>query len=72
MDYQNHTLMKNIKIFAKFIYKCSINSLRTLSVKQLMNVHNWAQQKLSPLSPLNILLSINGPLISFWFNGLNN
>ena len=26
--------------------------------------HSWAQRKLSPLSPLNILLSINGPLLS--------
>ena len=35
--------------------------------------HSWAQRKLSPLSPfspLNILLSINGPLISLGFNGL--
>ena len=37
--------------------------------------HSWAQQKLSPLSllnPLNILLSINGPLLSLGFNGLND
>ena len=34
--------------------------------------HSWAQQKLSPLSPLNILLSINGPLLSFGFNELND
>ena len=26
--------------------------------------HSWAQRKLSPLSPLNILLTINGPLLS--------
>ena len=25
--------------------------------------HSWAQRKLSPLSPLNILLTINGPLL---------
>ena len=31
--------------------------------------HSWAQRK---LSPLNILLSINGPLISLGFNGLND
>ena len=36
------------------------------------NIHSWAQRKLSPLSPLNILLSINGPLISLGFNGLND
>ena len=34
--------------------------------------HSWAQRKLSPLCPLNILLSINDPLLSFWFNGLND
>ena len=41
----------------------------------LYESHSWAQRKLSllsPLSPLNILLSINGPLISLGFNGLNN
>ena len=26
--------------------------------------HSWAQQKLSPLSQLNILLTINSPLLS--------
>ena len=41
-------------------------------LKNIAYTHSWAQQKLSPLSPLNILLSINGPLISFWFNGLND
>ena len=30
--------------------------------------HSWAQWKLSPLSRLNILLSINGPLLSLGFN----
>ena len=35
-------------------------------------VHSWAQRKLSPLSLLNILLSINSPLISFRFKGLND
>ena len=38
------------------------------------NQHSWAQRKLSLLSPLNllnILLSINGLLLSFGFNGLN-
>ena len=33
--------------------------------------HSWAQRKLSPLSLLNllnILLSINGPLLSLVFN----
>ena len=37
--------------------------------------HSWAQRKLSPLSPLsllNILLSINGPLLSLEFNGFND
>ena len=36
---------------------------------------SWVQRKLSllsTLSPLNILLSINGSLISFWVNGLND
>ena len=28
------------------------------------NTHSWAQRKLSLLSPLNILLTINGPLLS--------
>ena len=32
--------------------------------------HSWAQRKLSPLNPLNILLSINGPLLSLGFNRL--
>ena len=39
------------------------------------NLPSWAQRKLSLLSsfsPLNILLSINGPLLSFGINGLNN
>ena len=39
------------------------------------NHHSWAQRKLSPLSllnPLNILLSINGPLLSLGFNRLND
>ena len=38
------------------------------------NTHSRAQRKWSPLSLLNllnILLSINGPLLSFGFNGLN-
>ena len=30
---------------------------------------HWAQRK---LSPLNILLLINGPLLSLGFNGFNN
>ena len=33
--------------------------------------HSWAQRKLiplSPLNPLNILLTINGPLLSLGFN----
>ena len=34
--------------------------------------HSWAQRKLSPLSLLNILLKINGLLLSFGFNGLND
>ena len=34
--------------------------------------HSWAQQKLSLLTPLNILLSINGLLLSFRVNGLHN
>ena len=41
----------------------------------LYTVHSWAQRKLSllgPLNPLNILVSINGPLLSLGFNGLNN
>ena len=40
-----------------------------------LNKHSWAQRKLStlsPLNPLNILLSINGPLLSLGFNGLND
>ena len=38
-------------------------------------MHSWVQRKLSslsPLNPLNILLSINGPLHSLGFNGLND
>ena len=38
----------------------------------ITNMHSWAQQKLSPLNPLNILLSINGPLLSLGFNRLND
>ena len=39
----------------------------------LFSYCSWAQRKLSslsPLNPLNILLSINGPLLSYGFNGL--
>ena len=36
------------------------------------DLHSWAQRKLSPLSLLNILLSINGPLLSLGFNGFND
>ena len=35
-------------------------------------LHSWAQQKLSQLSPLNIFLSINGPLLSLGFNRFND
>ena len=47
-------------------------------IKIFMNIfantlfHSWAQRMLSPLNPLNILLSINGPLLSYGFNGINN
>ena len=34
--------------------------------------HSWAQQKLRPLCLLNILLSINGPLLSLGFNRFND
>ena len=34
--------------------------------------HSWTQRKLSPLSLLNILLSINSPLLSLGFNGFND
>ena len=40
--------------------------------------HSWAQRKLSqlsllsPLNPLDILLSINGPLLFYGFNRLND
>ncbi len=37
--------------------------VHTLSAK-VYSQHSWAQRKLSPLSPLNILLTINGPLLS--------
>ena len=33
---------------------------------------SWAQRQLSPLSPLNIMLSINDPLHSLELNGFNN
>ena len=33
------------------------------------SIHSWAQRK---LSPLNILLLINGPLLSLGFNGFND
>ena len=36
----------------------------------IINNHSWAQHKLSSLNPLNILLSINGLLLSYGFNGL--
>ena len=39
---------------------------------RVCSMHSWAQRKLSPLSPLNILLSINGPLLSLGFNRFNN
>ena len=35
----------------------------------LCEIHSWAQRK---LSPLNILLLINGPLLSLGFNGFND
>ena len=41
----------------------------------VINLHSWAQRKLSPLSPLspsNILLSINGPLLSLGLYGFND
>ena len=44
-------------------------------IKHHTVMHSWAQRKLSPLcplNPLNILLAINGPLLSLGFNGLNN
>ena len=34
--------------------------------------HSWAQRKLSPLNLLNILLTINGPLLSLGFNSFND
>ena len=41
-----------------------MKSLSTVPVPIATNDHSWAQRKLSPLNPLNILLSINGPLLS--------
>ena len=43
-----------------------------LSVHHVQYTHSWAQRKFSPLSPLNMLLSINGPLLSLRFNGFND
>ena len=34
----------------------------------IQHFHSWAQRKLSTLSPLNILLLINGLLLSLGFN----
>ena len=42
---------------------------QTKYLQQLIIPHSWAQWK---LSPLNILLSINGTLLSFGFNRLND
>ena len=44
----------------------------TLYIVSNRNGQSWAQQKLCPLNRLNILLSINGPLLSLGFNGLND
>ena len=38
--------------------------LGTRQADNMTNFHSWAQRKLSLLSPLNILLTINGPLLS--------
>ena len=40
--------------------------------QKFIKMHSWAQQKLSPLNPLNFLLLINGPLLSLGFNKFND
>ena len=52
------------------IFSCFLSYL--CSTKCLSPMHSWAHRKLSMLSPLNILLSINGPLLSFGFSKLYN
>ena len=61
----------------KFQVSCFLGLVLTKStfVNTVNLSHSWAQRKLSPLSslsPLNILLLINGPLTSLGFNGLND
>ena len=48
-----------------------IVGLHTLCFFLIVKNHSWAQRKLSLLNLLNILLSINGQVISFGCNGLN-
>ena len=63
VQYFNLNVYRNI-----FALKYILESVLNLTI-----FHSWAQRKLSPLSPLNpldILLSINGPLLSYGFNGL--
>ena len=43
----------------------SIDILGENSIDILGENHSWAQRKLSLLNPLNILLSINGLLLSY-------
>ena len=44
------TIIPFVQLQHVYIHYCTIN-------------HSWAQRKLSPLSPVNILLTINGPLL---------
>ena len=44
---------------------CVVHIVHSLTQRcPLSHTHSWAQRKLSPLSLLNILLTINGPLLS--------
>ena len=60
--------------FAKCVCECGLCVVSVCGEcgLRVCSEHSWAQRKLSLLNPLNILLSIIGPLLSYRFNGLND
>ena len=56
---------KNMEISKRrFSFNQISPELGTRQADNMTNFHSWAQRKLSLLSPLNILLTISGPLLS--------
>ena len=72
--YKRQTLLYKAKNLKKFYKPYKV----TYPKSNKPYKQSWAQRKLillsllSPLNPLNIWLSINGPLLVFGFNGLND